>query len=124
MSYVLRITLICYALVALVAGCAVAAENAGLGALAGQRHRIIVSTDVGGTDPDDFQSMVHLLVYADCFDIEGLVSSPYGPGRKEHILDVIDCYEKDYVNLSTYSDRYPTPDALRAITRQGNRLPD
>ena len=32
------------------------------GALAGIRHRIVVSTDVGGTDPDDFQSMVHLLV--------------------------------------------------------------
>jgi hypothetical protein len=43
---------------------------------------VIVSTDIGGTDPDDFQSMVHLLVYADTFDIEGLLSSPYGPGRK------------------------------------------
>ncbi|MHC4534866.1 MAG: DUF1593 domain-containing protein [Planctomycetota bacterium] len=89
------------------------------GTLAGQRYRLLVSTDIGGTDPDDFQSMVHFLVYADCFDIEGLVSSPYGPGRKEHILQVIDCYEKDYVNLKTYSDQYPTPDALRAITRQG-----
>ena len=37
------------------------------GALAGHRHRVVVSTDVGGTDPDDFQSMVHLLVYADMF---------------------------------------------------------
>jgi len=33
---------------------------------------------------DDFQSMVHLLLYADTLEIEGLVSSPYGPGRKEH----------------------------------------
>lgn len=89
------------------------------GALDGHRYRVLVSTDIGGTDPDDFQSMVHLLVYADCFDIEGLVSSPYGPGRKEHIFEVIDCYEKDYVNLKTYSDRYPTPDALRAIAKQG-----
>lgn len=89
------------------------------GALAGHRYRVLVSTDIGGTDPDDFQSMVHLLVYADLFDIEGLISSPYGPGRKEHILEAIDCYEKDYANLKTYSDRYPTPDALRAITKQG-----
>jgi hypothetical protein len=80
---------------------------------------VIVSTDIGGTDPDDFQSMVHLLVYADVLDIEGIISSPFGPGRKEHILQVIDCYEKDCANLKTYSDRYPTPDALRAITRQG-----
>ena len=89
------------------------------GALDGHRYRVLVSTDIGGTDPDDFQSMVHLLVYADCLDIEGLVSSPYGPGRKEHILEVIDCYENDYGNLKTYSDQYPTPDALRAITKQG-----
>ncbi|UCC99171.1 MAG: DUF1593 domain-containing protein [Phycisphaerales bacterium] len=89
------------------------------GALAGHRYRVIVSTDIGGTDPDDFQSMVHFLVYADCFDIEGLISSPFDMGRKEDILRVIDCYEKDYANLKTYSDRYPTPDALRAMTKQG-----
>jgi hypothetical protein len=83
------------------------------------RHRVVVSTDIGGTDPDDFQSMVHLLVYADVLDIEGLISSPYGPGRKQQILDVIDCYEKDFANLKTHSDKYPTPDALRAITKQG-----
>jgi hypothetical protein len=29
------------------------------------RHRVIVSTDIGGTDPDDLQSMLHFLVYAD-----------------------------------------------------------
>jgi hypothetical protein len=85
----------------------------------GQRHRVVVSTDIGGTDPDDFQSMVHLLVYADVLDIEGLISSPYGPGRKQHILEVIDCYDKDYASLKTHADQYPTPDALRAITKQG-----
>lgn len=89
------------------------------GALAGHRHRIVVSTDVGGTDPDDFQSMVHLLVYADCFDIEGLVSSPYGPGRKAHLLECIDAYEKDLPNLRLHSDKYPAPDALRRICKQG-----
>src|SRR5215216_2155515 len=88
------------------------------GALDGVRHRVLVSTDIGGTDPDDQQSMVHLLLYADVFDLEGLVSSPYGPGRKSHILEVIDRYEQDFPNLRTYSDRYPTPDAVRAITKQ------
>ena len=55
------------------------------GALAGHSYRVIVSTDIGGTDPDDFQSMVHLLVYAASFDIEGLVSSSGigGQGRKQ-----------------------------------------
>ena len=88
-------------------------------ALAGVRHRVLVSTDIGGTDPDDFQSMVHLLVYADILDIQGLISSPYGVGRKAEILKVIDCYAKDYAYLQTYSDNYPTPDTLRAMTKQG-----
>src|SRR5436853_5312571 len=83
------------------------------------RYRVLVSTDVGGTDPDDFQSLVHLLVYADRFDLEGLISSPYGPGRKKHILEVIDSYAQDYPNLKTYSAHYPTPDVLRAISKQG-----
>lgn len=83
------------------------------------RPRVLVSTDIGGTDPDDYQSMVHLLVYADRFDIEGLISSPYGPGRKQHILDVIDRYSRDYPNLKTHSDLYPAPEALRQATKQG-----
>lgn len=89
------------------------------GALAGERPRVLVSTDIGGTDPDDFQSMVHLLFYADVLDIEGLVSSPYGPGRAAHILQVIDEYAKDYPKLRARSSRYPAPDALRAVTKQG-----
>ncbi|MCB1096845.1 MAG: glycoside hydrolase family 127 protein [Verrucomicrobiae bacterium] len=95
------------------------------GALTGHRHRVLVSSDIGGTDPDDFQSMVHLLTYADSFDIEGLVASPYGLGRREQILKVIDAYAIDYPNLKSHSDKYPTPDALRAICKQGAPdLPD
>ena len=93
--------------------------EAEVGALADDRPRVLVSTDIGGTDPDDFQSMVHLLLYADVLDIEGLIASPFGPGRKEDILRVIDAYEHDYPKLVTHSSRYPRPDALRAITKQG-----
>jgi len=75
--------------------------------------------DIGGTDPDDFQSMVHLLLYADTLDLEGLISSPFGPGRKKHILDVIDIYQKDYKNLLSHSQAYPSPESLRKISKQG-----
>jgi hypothetical protein len=91
------------------------------GALDGARPRVIISSDIGGTDPDDFQSMAHVLLYADVLDIEGLISSAYGEGRKAHILQVIAAYERDYENLRTYSEKYPKPDALRAITRQGEK---
>ncbi len=86
-----------------------------------ENYRVIVSSDIGGTDPDDFQSMVHLLLYADVLDIEALISSPFESGRKEHILSVIDLYEKDYPNLKTYSKNYPSADALRKITFQGEK---
>lgn len=89
------------------------------GALFGKRYRIIVTTDIGGSDYDDFQSMVHYLLYSNLFDTEGLISSAWGDGRKEHILEVIDAYEKDYPKLKKYDDKYPTPDYLRSITKQG-----
>lgn len=99
-------------LLLLVSGWPLAAADAPL-------RRVIVSTDIGGTDDDDFQSMAHLLVYADAMDLEGLISSPYGPGRKRHILEVIDAYAEDYPTLKTHSSRYPAPDHLRSITKTG-----
>lgn len=88
-------------------------------ALAGERYRVIVSTDIGGSDPDDFQSMVHYLLYADLFDTEGLISSPWGAGTVQDILEVIAQYEADYPRLSSHSATYPTPDDLRSVTKQG-----
>lgn len=88
----------------------------------GQKQRILVSTDIGGTDPDDNQSMVHLLMYSDLFDIEGLVSSPsYGSGSKSEILRMIDLYQKDYPQLSVAYPRLYSPYYLRSITKQGRK---
>ena len=39
-----------------------------------EKPRILISTDIGGTDPDDNQSMTHLLMYNNLFNIEGLLS--------------------------------------------------
>ncbi len=87
--------------------------------MTGPRYRVIVSTDIGGSDPDDHQSMAHLMLYTDTLDFEGLISTQWRGSRKAEILKIIDCYERDYPNLKTYSDKYPTPDALRAITKTG-----
>jgi hypothetical protein len=85
------------------------------------RPRVIVSSDIGGTDFDDFQSFVHLLVYADALDLEGMIASPWGAARnrKENILKIVDRYAVDFPNLRTYSERYPTPEELRRVTKQG-----
>jgi hypothetical protein len=78
----------------------------------------MATTDLGGTDSDDEQSMVHFLVYADHWDVEGLIASPWGAGRKEHILKIIDIYEKDFPKLKTHGN-YPTPEHLRSVTKEG-----
>ena len=83
------------------------------------KPRILISTDIGGTDPDDNQSMIHLLMYADLFQIEGLISSPYGKGRKENILEMIDLYEEDLKQLEAHSSGFPTPNSLRDVCKQG-----
>jgi len=61
-----------------------------LACCAATRHRVVVLTDIGGSDPDDRQSMVHLLVCADVLDLEGLISSPFGQGSTNDIFRVID----------------------------------
>lgn len=94
------------------------------------KPRVIISTDIGGSDPDDYQSMVHLLMYADKLDILGLISSPPHAGRKENILEVIDAYERDLRKLKAKNPGFPSPSALRRVVKQGaigaqqNALPD
>ncbi len=84
------------------------------------KPRILISTDIGGTDPDDNQSMIHFLMYSNLFKTEGLVSSPsYGQGSKQNILEMIDLYAKDLPELRKHADGFPSPDYLRSITKQG-----
>ena len=87
-----------------------------------EKPRILISTDIGGTDPDDNQSMAHFLMYSDLFDTEGIVSSPsYGTGSKEEILRMIGLYEQDLPKLRKVAPRLASPDSLRAVTKQGRR---
>ena len=85
-----------------------------------QKPRVLISTDIGGTDPDDNQSMTHLLMYSDCFDIEGLVSSPsYGNGSVKEIYRMIDVYEKDLPMLRRHASGLMKPGDLRRLVKQG-----
>jgi hypothetical protein len=86
------------------------------------KPRILVSTDIGGSDPDDNQSMAHLLMYSELFEMEGLVSSPsYGSGSKQEILRMIDLYEKDLPQLQKQKKGFPTPNYLGSISKQGRK---
>ncbi|MBD0285979.1 MAG: DUF1593 domain-containing protein [Flavisolibacter sp.] len=86
------------------------------------KPRILISTDIGGTDPDDNQSMIHFLMYSDLFTTEGLISSPsYGKGSKEEILRMISLFEKDLPKLKQHQKGLATPDYLRSVTKQGRQ---
>ncbi len=74
------------------------------------------------SDPDDMQSMVRFLLYANEFDIEGLMATAGTfamEARKKNILDVLDRYERVHPNLKKHDSRYPTADFLRAVTFEG-----
>ncbi len=85
-----------------------------------QKPRVLISTDIGGTDPDDNQSMIHMMMYSDLFDIEGLVSSPsFGNGSKEEIVRMIGLYAKDYPQLIRHNPALMSPKALKKLCKQG-----
>jgi hypothetical protein len=71
------------------------------------KPRIVVLTDIGPAEvePDDNESAVRLLSYADRFEIEALITTigwncdPYPPEWAEYLQRVIDAYEQDVPNL-------------------------
>ena len=71
------------------------------------KPRLVVCTDIAPADvePDDMESMVRLMTYADCFEIEALITSvgwncdPYPMEWKEYLTRVIEAYRKDVPKL-------------------------
>lgn len=91
-----------------------------------EKNRLIVTTDIGGADPDDIQSMIHLLLLSDCVDIEGLISSPAWVPHPDHtstIRDIIDKYDLAYDNLIVHSPQYPSAEYLKSIVVRGQSTP-
>lgn len=86
------------------------------------KNRLIISTDLGGTDPDDIQSMIHLLVCSNTLDIEGLISAQVwmdDPDKTDKIIQVINWYKEVLPNLKKQAAGYPDANYLRSITKQG-----
>ncbi len=74
------------------------------------------------SDPDDVQSMVRFLLYANEFEVEGLVASSgtfANIAKKQNILDILDLYDQVDENLRRHDPRYPEADYLRSVTFQG-----
>jgi hypothetical protein len=92
---------------------------------AAETPRVIVTTD---GEIDDQCSMVRFLLYANEWDIEGIIlsSSQYHwKGRRswsgdDWVEPFLDAYEKVHPNLIKHDPNYPAPDFLRARTLLGN----
>ena len=73
----------------------------------GLKPRLVVMTDIAPADvePDDMESMVRLMAYADLFEIEAVITSvgwncdPYPMEWSQYLYRVIDAYAKDVKNL-------------------------
>jgi len=91
-----------------------------------QESRLIVLTDIG-QDPDDQQSMVRLLHYANEFQIEGLIATADNNSKNEApvihdeiIHKLISDYQKSEANFSVHAKGFPTAQYLHSVVKKGN----
>ena len=87
----------------------------------GEKQRVFVLTDITN-EPDDQQSLVRLLVYANEYDIEGLVATTSthlrDATRKEKIDEVLNNYAKVKPVLDKHAAGYPSKEYLNNITTE------
>ena len=80
-----------------------------------EKTPVFVFTDIniGKGDPDDRQSWVHLLWYADELEITGFVPDRWGAQGWEATMEGVAEYEKDYEEWNFAQKGYPAPDSIR-----------
>jgi len=86
------------------------------------KPRLLVLTDISN-EPDDEESLVRLLVYANEFDMEGLIATTStwlrAGTREDLIRRDIDAYGRVRDNLVQHASGYPNAEALLAVTASG-----
>lgn len=87
-----------------------------------ERPRVIVLTDITN-EPDDEESMVRLLVYANEFDIEGLIATTSvwlrDKTRPEKIRERVEAYGRVRENLARHARGYPPAEELLGVIKSG-----
>ena len=76
--------------------------------------RVFVFTDINinSGDPDDRQSLIHLLWFAEALKIEGIVPDRWNAQGYEACQMVVDAFRKDYSELGFKERGYPAPEAI------------
>ena len=95
---------------------------------ADERLRVIVETDAGG-DPDDEQSLVRFLLYANEWDIAGIIANRPMARERENlnpertglgvVRAMLKAYGQCFANLVQHDRRFPSPDYLWQRTVPG-----
>lgn len=93
-----------------------------------QRLRIAIETDAGG-DPDDEQSLVRFLLYANEWDVQGMIANRAKAREGENKNPVrdglgivrrqLEAYGEVYPKLRAHDERYPTKADLWKVTVAG-----
>jgi hypothetical protein len=103
-----------------------------LASIPAQRQRLVILADMGN-EPDEEQQMVHMLMYANEFDLEGLIAvtgkylRPKPPNMDADVLHpelfhrLIDGYAKVFKNLQQHAVGYPEPSYLKSIVVKGQQ---
>src|SRR5262245_46241334 len=85
------------------------------------RLRIMIETDAGG-DPDDEQSLVRFLLYANEWDVEGIIANRPTARDGENLNSertglgivrrLVEAYGTCYGKLKQHDERFPPPEQL------------
>lgn len=85
------------------------------------KQRVFVLTDITN-EPDDQESLVRFLVYANEYDVEGIVATTSthlrGEVRKDKIETLIRDYGKVKQNLDKHASGFPTSEFLLSVTAE------
>ncbi len=98
--------------------------------LQGEKTRLMILADMGN-EPDEVQQMMHMLMYSNEFDLEGLVAvtgkylqpaskDPYKQKLHPELFHhLIEGYTKVVENLKKHADGYPEPEFLTSLVASG-----
>ncbi|MDP5171563.1 MAG: DUF1593 domain-containing protein [Bacteroidia bacterium] len=89
---------------------------------ASSQNRVIILSDIEA-DPDDTQSFVRLLLYANQIDIKGMIATTScwykSAVNPESIRRIVRAYGKVYPNLSLHEEGFPEEAVLQNLIKSG-----
>src|SRR5690625_4745760 len=90
-----------------------------------KKHRVFILTDIEN-EPDDAQSLVRFLTYANEWDVEGLVATTSIHLKDKtaawRIREIVEAYGQVRDNLEQHAAGFPEGDHLMSLIKEGPSL--